>query len=320
MYSLKKSYINILFFSLIFICFYSCSAPKQRGEFPMYPSIEKKEKFFADPVTFYDSDSSNARLDLFIEIPYGNIIFKKNISTGNFEFKITQTIIITNLTNKNIIIKTYDDSAAYSNDEMIIKSRESHYYLYNYFIDPGNYKIEIKVKDNNSKDEYKKSFDLSVKDYKSSEVAFSDLMLLSKYKINEDGSKEITPLISNDIFGLKEFFVFFEIYSRTNNDITKEYVYKLKDNKDVIIKEDAFTYTLSPGNNQKVENIFVLKELKKYIPEELDFDFFLYDNEQNISFKLEIIDKSNNEIVASKKLAFVPKMLGPEMNKKPPMR
>lgn len=320
MYSSKNSLINILLFFSFLMFFYSCSVPQQRGEYPMFHSPEKNNNFYTDAVVFCDSNSLNPRLDLFIEIPYKNIDFKKNINTGKFEFKIIKTIKIINTGNVNVIEKTYEDSAAYSNDEMIKKTKESQYYFYNYIIDPGNYKIDIKIKDKNSKEEHKKSFDFKVKDFKSSEISFSDLLILSKYKINEDGSKEITPLISNNIFGLKEFFVFCEIYNKSNDDIKKEYIYRLKDNNGVTVKEDAFNYNLSPFKNQKIENIFVLKELKKYLPEEPDFDFYLYDNEQNIFFDLDIIDKSSNEIVASKKLTFLPKILISEMHKRPPMR
>ncbi|MCX6163282.1 MAG: hypothetical protein NTU73_00190 [Ignavibacteriae bacterium] len=308
------------FIILIFLLFsFSCTPPSDYREFPQQSPLLKKEKFYIDPLIFYDSDSLKTRLDMYIEVPIENILYKKNINSGKYESKITLTINITNLNNENILAKTHNEYSAYSGEEMMKKSKESQYYFYNYFVEPGNYKIEIKIKDSNSKNEYKKSIDLFVKDFKSQEITFSDLMILSKYKINKDGTKEITPLINNNIFGLKEFFVFFEIYNENDNDITKEYVYKLKDNKDITIKEDVLIYSFTPFKNQKVENIFIVKELKKYLPEESDFDFYLFDNEKNIFFELEIIDKSSNEIVASKKLSFLPKRLIPEMQNKPRM-
>lgn len=309
--------LYLFIFSLI-LC--SCTPPSDYREFPQETILLKKEKFYADPLLFYEVDSLKTRLDLYIEIPIENILYKKNNDNEKYESKITFTIGITNLSNENIFTKTYNEFSAYSNEEITKKSKESQYYFYNFFIEPGSYKIEIKVNDNNSKNEYKKLVDLSVKDFKSQELIFSDLMILSKYKINENGTKEITPLINNNIFGLKEFFVFFEIYNISNSDITKEYEYRIKDNKNVVAKEDMLTYSLTPSKNQKVENIFVMKELKKYLPKEPDFDFFLYDNEQNIFFKLEIIDKSNNEIVANKKLFFSPVGIKHGNNKKPLMR
>lgn len=305
---------------ILLLVSFSCTPPSNYREFPQQLPLLNKKKFYVDPLVFYEYDSLKARLDLYIEVPSESILYKKDINNEKYESKISITIGLSNLNNEQIITDTYNESSAFSNEEMKKVSKESQYFFYNYTVEQGNYKLEIKIKDNNTKNEYKKSLDVQVKDFKTQEITLSDLMILSKYKINEDGTKEITPLISNNIFGLKEFFVFFEIYNKTNNEITKEYIYKLKDNKDVIVKEDVLTYLLSPGKNQKVENIYILKELKKYLPKEPDFDFYLFDNEQNTFFKLDLIDKSNNEIVASKKLTFIPKRLIPEMHKRPPMR
>lgn len=306
MYLTKNTIAKISSFLFFLALFHSCSGPMQRGEHPVFSYNEKKEKFYADPVVFFDTDSSKARLDLFIEIPYENINFLKNNSTGKFDFKLTQNITVTDSENRNSFSNTYIDSASYTNDEMIKKSKESHFYVYNYFLEPGKYKIEIKIKDNYSKNEYKKIFDTQVKDFKLSDIAFSDLIILSKYKLNENGTKEITPLISKNIFGLKEFSVFFEIYNSNETELKKDYILKLKDNKDYIIKENELSYLLSPAKNQRVEKLIIMNELKKYMPEKPDFDFFLYDNERDTFFKIEIIDKSNNEIVASKNLSFIP--------------
>lgn len=305
---------------IISVILFSCAPPSGQRDFPQHFPLSKKENFYVDPLVFYEADSLKERLDIYIEIPFENIIFKKNIYSEKYESVISLNISLTNANNEKIISEIYLDSSSYTNEEMIKKSKESKYYFYNFYIEPGNYKTVITVNNNNSKDELKESIDLSVKDFKSKEIIFSDIMILSKYKINENGTKEITPLINRNIFGLKEFFMFFEIYNKTENDVTKEYIYKIKDNKDVIIKEGILKYFLAPGKNQKVENIFVLKELKKYLPEEPDFDFFLYDNEKNIYFILDIIDKSNSEIVASKRLNFIPEKTKFSFNRKPPMR
>lgn len=317
---IKFIFLYIFSFVFFLIMLFSCSMPQQRQDYPISFFNESREKFFADPVIFYDSDSLKARLDLFVEVPYENIIFKKNISSGKFELKLTNFIDITNTDNNTKISNIYYDSAAYSDNEMVKKSNEPQFYFYNYFLETGNYKIEIKIKDKNSKNEFKKSFNLNVKDFKLQDVSFSDPIILSQYKINEEGTKEITPLIGNNIFGLKEIFVFFEIYNNKDTEIKKDLLYKLKDSKDNIVKEDELKYTLSPDRNQKVEKILVDKELKKYLPEESDFDLFLYDNELNKTFNLEIIDKTNNIKVAGKKLIFFPSKPDFGFEKKTPMR
>ena len=66
------------------------------------------------------------------------------------------------------------------------------------------------------------------------------------------------------------------------------------------------------------ESMFVLKEMSDYIPKEPQFDFYLQDNEQNVFFKLEILDKSNNDIVTQKKLSLSRYKLRPHMINRPP--
>jgi hypothetical protein len=317
---LKNIFFNSTIITLLSVLFFSCSAPQKRGDHRMHRFNAFLEKFYTDPVVFFDTDSNKARLDLFIEIPYGNINYKKNPNTGKFDYNILKNINIKNSGDSIIISETYGDSISYSNEEMTKKSGEPQYYFYYYFLEPGNYKIDIKIKDNNSKDEFKKSIDLTVKDFKLQDVTFSNLMILSKYKANGDGIKEITPLINNNIFGLKEFFVFFEIYNNINTELEKEFSYKIKDGKDITIKEGQLKYTLSPSKNQKVENIKIAKEIKDYMPEDQDFDFFLFDDENNKYFKIEIYEKSSNFAIASKDLNFFPTKYNIDIRNKPPMR
>lgn len=318
LYKKTLVYFLVFFTSLPFL--FSCSVPQQQPGFRMYPDVSAKERFFADPVVFYETDSLKARLDLYIEIPFDNILFKKNFNTEKYETVITLSVAVKDALKKNILNNTYYDSLSFTNDQMTIKSKESLYYFYNYFIEPGKYYTDILIKNSNSKEEYKETLDISVKDLNSEDIMFSDLMILSKYKVNDNGTKEITPLISKNIFGLKGFFVFTEIYNNTKEDITKEYIFRLTDVNDKLVKENNATYSLSPGKNQKIENFLLPKEMKKYYPDEPDFDFFLYDNYQNLSFRIEIIDKFNNMSVVNKKLLFLPSKPYPPFDKRPHMR
>lgn len=313
----KKTLVYYFAFFTSLSILFSCSVPQQQPGSIMYPEISAKDKFFADPVVFFETDSLKARLDLYIEIPFENIIFKKNFNTEKYETAITLSVIVKDAMKKTIIDNIYYDSLSFTNDQMTVKSKESLFYFYNYPVEPGKYFADILLKNNNSKEEFKKSLDLAVKDFKSENIMLSDLMILSKFKVNDNGTKEITPLISKNIFSLKEFFAFSEIYNNTGENITKEYILRLTDGFDKVVKENYVSYSLSPGKNQKIENFPLPKEMKKYYADEPDFDFFLYDNEQNLSFKIEIIDKSDNMPVVNKKLLFLHSKPYPPFNKRP---
>lgn len=309
----------ILSLFIIQLFFDSCSPPSNFRERPYMYNRPDKEKFNIDPLVFFDSDSLKARLDLYLEIPSENLFFKNNLNKNKYELKIDISIDLKTKDNEKYISNTYNIISEFSENEMKNISGKPLYYFYNYTVEPGKYNIDIKIKDNNSDNEFKKSTETEVIDWGVKEIAFSNLMILSNYKVNENDLKEITPLVGNNIFGLKEFFIFFEIYNRIGNEVSKEYIYKLKDNKNNIVKEDLLKYTLYPGKNRKVENITLFKELKKYMPEEPDFDFSPYTENKNRSFKLEISDKSNNDIVAVKNLLFVPGRNNFKMQRKPPM-
>jgi hypothetical protein len=305
--------IKVLFFVVSIVFSFSCTPPSEFKERPLHFQLLDKNKFYADPLVFFDADSLKPRLDLYIEIPAENIIFRINNTNNKYESKISIKINIKNFSGEPVLDKSFDEFASYYEEQIKKISKESHFYLYNFFIEPGSYKIEIKIKDTYSNIEYKKSTDFSVKNLNSPGVSFSSTMLISKYKITDDGTKEITPLISNNIFGLKEFFVFFEIFNCKDEEVSGQFIYRLKDNKNTVIKEDVLAYSLSPGKNKKTEKISISKELKKYIPNNPDFDLYLYDDEGPPSFTFEISDKITNEIVTSKKLNFFPNKIQPEM-------
>jgi hypothetical protein len=298
---------------------FSCTPPSNYRDMPSQHFMFNRDKFFMDPLVFYDTDSSKARLDLYFKIPVENIIFIKNEKNDKYESKLFISVILKNVNNEQIFNNNYNVSSAFGEEEMKKISKEAQYYFYNYYLEQGKFKLDIKITDENAKTNYKKSFDLQVKDFSSQKISFSDLMLLSRYNINDDGTKEITPLISNNIFALKEFFVFFEIYNMGGDSVTKEYIYRIKDEKDIVIKTDSLTYSLSQNKNPKTIKISLEKELKKYVFEESDFEFFPAEKKLFENFKIEITDKANNEIVASKKLIFFPDRPPQGMQNKPPM-
>jgi hypothetical protein len=293
--------------SIIFLFVLSSCAPSgDRGGFSDRMSAFEKDKFFADPLVFYSIDSAKPRLDLSIEVPIENISFQKDYKNQIYDSKITITVNIKNQAGETTLSKSYIETSSYDYKEIKEKSKESQFYFYNFYITAGNYKVEVVLKDNNTNNEYTKSYDVAVKDFKSHDVTISDLMVLSKIDVASDGTKEITPLISNNIFSLKEMYAFFEIYNNTEKEITKEYVFRLKDNKDEIVNEAAMSYVLAPNKNQKFETLFLLKGLRKYIPVERQFEFDPDAQPKSIFFKLEIIDKSSNPAASQKKLFFFP--------------
>ena len=279
-----------------------------------------KDKFFADPLVFYDSVTSKPRLDLSVEIPIANISFQKNYSNRTYYSKVFITVTLKNPAGELVLAKTYTETSLYTYEDIKAKAKDSQFYLYNFSLNPGTYKVDVEVVDDYIKNEYKKSYNITAKDFSAKETSFSDLMLLSKIDVKPDGTREISPQISNNVFGLKELFVFFEIYNNAGKDIPKEYIVRLKNSKGSVLKELTLSYIVSPGKNQKFESVFILSDLRKQIPVENQMETREKAKENGLSFILEILDKSSGTVESQKKLLFMPDRPPPEMINRPPPR
>jgi hypothetical protein len=101
------------------------------------------------------------------------------------------------------------------------------------------------------------------------------------------GNKTITPLISDNVSGMKSFYIFFEIYRNSDSVVNKEYLCTITDEKNKKIYESQLFYTMDDFKNKKFEKLF------------------LYSTEPGI-LNLKIKDKLTDEIVAEKKLLNFP--------------
>jgi len=253
---------------------------------PQFPDMSRKY-YFIDPVTFYMKDSAKGRLDLYIEIPVSNLLFKRNTVNDNFESSIVLTLDIKNSTGQSVIEQTYNETISYTNDEMQKESRSSIYYIKEFYLAPDFYKINFDIKDNNLNKDYPASDSVRIQDLAANNFMLSDIMLLSDYSTDEKGNKTITPLVNKNVAGVKNLYMFFEIYKNVDSSVNKDYSYKILDSKDKIISEGTFAYFLQNSLNKEFEKL----------------DFF---NHEPGVYKIQIIDNSTKEIVSRKNFVFSP--------------
>jgi hypothetical protein len=152
--------------------------------------------------------------------------------------------------------------------------------LKQYYLPPGNYKLHFKLKDNNSLSEYSKDMDIKVKDIVGYNYTFSDIMLLSDY-VDNNGKKEITPIVNGFLRNLPKFYLFFEVVNNTDSEINKLFIINIKSEDDKNLWNAILEYTFKPGTNQIFEKI----EVANYI---------------RGNYHIEITDKDTKEIVTKK--------------------
>lgn len=244
-----------------------------------------KEYFYIDPLVFSTKDSLNARLDLYIELPLGNVQFKKNQVAGKYDAYIDYSIVIKNSRNEVVNSNYSSETMSNSEDEMKKISEKSVYAIKQFYLEPGNYNLFFVLKDKNNQKEYSKERSISVKDFKKGTINFSDIMLVSSYREDEEGKKEISPIINSNIGNLKDFYLFFEVYNSSSSTVEAVYYYKVLDEKNKVLLEGTYNYYLDSGVTKKVEKI--------------NTNLFLLGN-----YKLEITDKMSNELMASRNLQY----------------
>ncbi|MBI5402042.1 MAG: hypothetical protein HY959_01460 [Ignavibacteriae bacterium] len=298
---------NLFFSVFIFLmAFFSCTPPLDMMDSPEYYFLYERDRFYADPLVFYDYDSLKPRLDIYLSIPAENILFKKTGANGFYEMKLNISVSLTGTDSSASILKNYDVLASYTEGEMKKISRESRYYFYSYYVNPGKYRLEIKISDNNAGKYYRKKNDLTVKNFSSDAYSCSDVMVLSNYNVSENGRKDITPLVTNNISKLSDVNIFFEIYSGNETPASKELVFKIKDSKGKYIKEESADLVFADSVNKFFRNVLSRSEFIKHKPEQTDFEEFDPEDRNFGTLLLEIWDKRENKIIASKKLSVLP--------------
>ena len=259
-------------------------------------SIKKVEKdfFFVDPMVFYSKDQMKARLDVYLEIPLENLQFKKNYTSKQYDASISYVIKITNSSGEIVSNESIKDFITTSKAEQKKLDESAKFIVKEFYLNPGNYNIEVSLTDINTKKEKSKKDKIDIIDYAGKTISFSDIMLVSNLKI-ENGKKIITPLIDKNIDNLKEIFLFFEIYNSENKEVTNNFSYKITDLKGKDFEKGEYEYKLAPGINKFFEKIPTVN---------LVFG----------SYRIEIKNKSNGELIAEKE--FTNKLNGFPVNMK----
>ena len=255
---------------------------------------QEKEFFFFDPIVFYSNDQHKARLDGYIQIPLENLQFKKNSNTKMYDASINYSIKITNSLNETVVNESIKDYVTTTKNEQKNLEESSKFIVKEFYLNPGKYNIEITLSDINTKKESTKKDNINIVDFTQKDVSFSDIMLVSNLKI-EDGKKVITPLVNKNIDNLKQVYLFFEVYNSKDLSITNSFNYIISDNKDKVIENGTYNYTLAPGIN---------KFFEKLSTSNLVFG----------DYKLEIRDIITGKVIAEK--LFSNKMTGVPLNMK----
>lgn len=244
----------IVYISLILILF-SCIIYAQTSE-----KEDALNVVYFDAILFRGDSSENARLDMFVAIPFQTLSFLRSdrgIFFAKYQISLKCFDISGNLLEEKILDRTvqtndYDDSQGLNAN--FDKS------IHSFYLQEGRYRINLTITDLITKNKIEKNREISVINYSKYRFSLSGLMIVSDI-IEADENASITPFLSDNISNLENgFFLFFEAY---NNEQARnvDFVYELWSDTKLIEAGNKVTRFLQKGKNQVYLKIPPLKNL-----------------------------------------------------------
>lgn len=171
------------------------------------------ENFFTfDALDFYSPESTGSRVDIYIEVPFSKVEFKKNKSGGNdYSSDLDFTVTVLRKNGDAAFTSVYREVVKTPKTDLEYLARNSLIITKNIFLEAGEYTIKVSSRELSSKKFYELQKPLYVKDFRSMPLSISDVMIVSKIA-ETDGKKYITPLASRNAGNLDTMYLFFFVY------------------------------------------------------------------------------------------------------------
>lgn len=236
----------ILTLSMIFL--FTVSMFSQIESYPTTKKVLGEATYFQDFVNFFSDKPGLTRLDVYIQVPYKNIVFTKTGEGFSAKYSVTASIFDSS---KSLLLqeKTWNESVNVI-DYTIATAKENYNLSKRSFdLKPGKYVIRTAVQDLDSKKEATSEVPLVVKDFNKN-INLSDILLIAKSD-DQQGSGTIVPNINRNIASYKDLIkIYFEIES-ADSSVTKVKInYKVNDGENKEIHNEEEEREIKPGNNQ----------------------------------------------------------------------
>jgi len=204
---------------------------------------------YFDAILFRGDSSENARLDMFVVVPYQTLSFlrsERGVFFAKFQISLKCFDQNGNLLEEKTLDRTVQTNQYEDSQGLNANFDES---IHSFYLQEGRYRINLTITDLITKNKIEKNREISVINYSKYRFSLSGMMLVSDI-IETDGNSSITPFLSDNISNLENgFFVFFEAY---NNEQARniDFVYELWSDSKLIEVGNKVTRFLEKGTNQ----------------------------------------------------------------------
>jgi GWxTD domain-containing protein len=215
-------------------------------------SKEYVSEIFAEAFAFKSNSSGKGRLDIYSQVPYPEINFVKDGEQYVGRIEISATVLTQEKqelwqTSQTVELRLKDFTQTISHRLSTLKRFSTD-------LLPGKYELLLQVADNASKKIAAFHKSVVVKDFSTDSLAMSDLMLV--HRMDVDGTrKNIVPNLTGAL--AKEsngFYLFFEIYNRTQLD-SVQLLCKFINQKKEVIAQRTKSEALSSNRTQMIWQI-----------------------------------------------------------------
>jgi GWxTD domain-containing protein len=216
--------------------------------------------FHFDVLDFYSPDSTKTRLDVYAEIPFNRVEFKRDKETNKFVSEFDLTIDIKDKDNLSVFNKVFKEEIVTPKTDIEYLAQNSQIITKNIFLKPGEYKVKLSMYEQSTKKYSEKERDVKIKDFLTDPLTISDIMIVSKLE-EKSGRKYITPCVSRNVGLLDTFHLFFFVYKNSEEssmsvtckitDPKNEQVFIYKENIDITTGLDIQNRMLIPVSTDK---------------------------------------------------------------------
>jgi GWxTD domain-containing protein len=183
-----------------------------------------RPEFYVDALSF-SGDTLGSRLDVYLQLPFDQLHFLKEGDVFGAKYEVTMTLFSSDdarVAEKNWL----EDVKATTFDESVAKGKYS-LAERSFYLQPAKYKLRVRIRETESDKTSEMERSVQVPNF-NRDISLSDVMIVNKLT-EEGGKKSIVPNVSDNVGQLPHgFYLFFEIYNRTNLD-SLELLYSIRD-------------------------------------------------------------------------------------------
>ena len=172
--------------------------------------------FYLEALGFQSSDSLQARIDVYVQVPYDALRFLSTDSAFLARYEITIAIlgaegnvVLEKMWNEEVLTSTFEQTQSKGGHSFTQRSM---------LVAPGSYLLRAQFRELESRKVSTQLKKIDVRDYAQQQFSASDIMLINRIT-QETGRTHIVPNVSGNLYNVLDgFFLFFELYNSTKAD------------------------------------------------------------------------------------------------------